>query len=388
MAKQDRTRHPKVGGVPAGVEDIMQAIREAVDEATADLGRFNLLAIGNTGAGKSSLINAVFGWKIAETGIGRPVTDGTKSYEHPHHPITFFDTRGIEIGEGKAVIVERLVGEIKSRQMRPIEDQIHVAWYCLRWSDRRLEDGQADVIRAVAATGVPVILVMTQVPQQDGRCHPDAIELAESIVAMGLPLSPGSGVILTAAINDPWTGGAHGLPELLDATLAVVPEGARNALVASQQIDLQRKRDASGDIVLQHAAMSATAAASPIPFSDAAALVPIQLAMIARVTAIWGLDVSKRTLANVIGSALLTSGATYVGRQIVAGLLKLIPGIGWLAGAALNAGVASGLTLSIGTAWTTVVEALASKPENVSTLSSEEVNAAFKQAFRPGQEAA
>ena len=104
-----------------------------------------------------------------------------------------------QIGEDKAVIVERLVHEIESRRTQAVEEQIHVAWYCLRWSDRRLEDGQAEVIRAIAATGVPVILVMTQVPQQGGLCHPDA---AAPDGPVSLPLAGPAATAITAPSSD------------------------------------------------------------------------------------------------------------------------------------------------------------------------------------------
>src|SRR4051812_33127463 len=36
--------------------------------------RMNLLIVGKTGTGKSTLVNAVFGDEVASTGVGRPVT--------------------------------------------------------------------------------------------------------------------------------------------------------------------------------------------------------------------------------------------------------------------------------------------------------------------------
>lgn len=364
------------------IDQLMSSIRDRLDEALGDLGRFNLLVVGNTGAGKSTLINSIFGWQIARTGNGRPVTQGTTAYAHPHLPLTIFDTRGIEIGEERTAITERLVGEIKRRRPLPVEEQIHTAWYAVRWSDRRIEDGQIQVIHALAAAGVPVILALTQVPYRGGEYHPDALEFANSIVSLGLPLQPGSGLVLTAAIDDPWTGEAHGLQGLLDMTFSVAPEGARSALTAAQQIDRRRKRDAAMAIVVQHAAAASAAAASPIPFSDAAALIPIQITMLVRITALWGLDIGRATLATTIGSALLTSGATFVGRQIVGNALKLIPGIGWIAGAALNAGVAGAVTTGIGTAWSSLVERLADTPEAVAAMSPADIRKAFEAELR------
>ena len=45
-------------------------------------GRFNLAIFGKTGAGKSTLINAIFGEAVAKTGIGEPVTQDEHLYIH------------------------------------------------------------------------------------------------------------------------------------------------------------------------------------------------------------------------------------------------------------------------------------------------------------------
>jgi len=45
-------------------------------EAFASLGLFNLLVVGKTGVGKSTLVNTMFGSEVARTGVGEPVTKG------------------------------------------------------------------------------------------------------------------------------------------------------------------------------------------------------------------------------------------------------------------------------------------------------------------------
>jgi putative ribosome biogenesis GTPase RsgA len=46
--------------------------RHAFAQESASLGRFTLVVLGRTGVGKSTLVNAVFGETLAETGsVGR-----------------------------------------------------------------------------------------------------------------------------------------------------------------------------------------------------------------------------------------------------------------------------------------------------------------------------
>lgn len=72
-------------------------VRDAIEDALKKRGEARLLIAGKTGVGKSTLVNAVFQGKIAETGQGRSVTEGVKEYSKSGIPICIVDTRGIEI---------------------------------------------------------------------------------------------------------------------------------------------------------------------------------------------------------------------------------------------------------------------------------------------------
>lgn len=87
---------------------------------------------------------------------------------------------------------------------------------------------------------------------------------------------------------------------------------------------------------------------SPIPFSDAFLLVPVQLTMMARLHKLFGQSWSK-SLSSSISKELVVVG---LGRSAVGNLMKLIPTVGIIAGAAINGVVASTITEALG--WTTV----------------------------------
>ena len=382
MAKTLASQAKNGGSIPLA-RSVLDGFETAYDQALSDLGRFNLAIFGKTGVGKSTLINAIFGGEIARTGTGRPVTLKTQYFEHPSGIFGVYDSEGIEVGQEGDEILARFHDLIASKRKRPIEEQIHVIWYCVRAADLRFEDSQAKFIEALASEGLPIVFVLTQVHRRDGEIHPSAIELADSILARRLPLAPDNRVFFTMALPDTWGGWeAFGLQELLDATFRVAPEGVANALTAAQKIDLARKA-ARARLYVKGAALSAAAAgATPIPFSDAALLVPIQTGLMAKIAAIFGLGVKKGTLGTMAGAAFAGGGVTNAGRYIVTNLLKFVPGANVAAGT-IRAGVASALTYAVGEAWIAVCTQLHKLgPAAVDRLPAEELRELFLREFK------
>ncbi len=317
------------------------------------LGRFNLALFGKTGVGKSTLVNAVFGAPVAATGIGEPVTHDAHLYLDDRGRLGLLDTRGLEIGRDDRQLLKELEAYVKQMRRGPVEDQVHVVWYCVRGMDRRFEPFEADFVRRLAALDLPVIVVLTQVPRgTGGQLHPDAVALARHITGLGLPIVDGR-PYLTYALEDPFSGqSSYGLTELLEATFRGAPEAVHAALTAAQQIDLKRKATQAHRFIAGTAAGAAAAAATPIPFSDASVLVPLQLAMMARVAQLYQVPVDRAALMAVAS----TTVATQAGRASVTGLLKLIPGAGTITGGAIGAAVASSFTYGMGEAWLAVVQ--------------------------------
>lgn len=325
-------------------------------EAFAALGCFNLAVFGKTGVGKSTLVNAIFGRDVAATGVGSPVTRGLVYHRHPDGFLGLYDSEGFETGTAGDAIVDGLRRLVADHRTRAVDEQIHAVWYLVRWSDRRFERAQEQFVRELASLGLPVIVVMTQVPSRDGQVHPEAVEFAEYIQSLGLPIRPHGRVVLTNALSDTFTQSpVFGLQALLDDTYAVIPEVAEAALTAAQVLDVGRKKKAVAAIINQAVVVAAGVGATPIPFADAALLVPNQVTMIARITAAYGLPPNRSRALATAGSVVLTGGATMAGRYAVTSLLKFIPG-GAIAGSAISATVAGALTKAVGHAWSRVCE--------------------------------
>ena len=363
-----------------GTDWFQDSFRKEYDQQSAAIGRFNLAIFGKTGVGKSTLINAIFGEEVARTGIGEPVTRGSHLYLDRIGHLGIVDTQGLEVGKDNREILSELGKAMREMRRRPLSEQIHLAWYCVRGLDRRFEEAEADFVRRLDEIGLPVVLVLTQVPMRDGRYHPDAVELARKIEQYRLPLAGGQPYFVFAKADAFADQRAHGLQNVLDATFRVAPEGVHGALVAAQTIDAARKaKEAQGYI---GAAVTAAAGAAfiPIPFSDAAALVPIQLGMMAKIAQLYSIKVDRAALMAIAS----TTAATQAGRATFGGLLKMLPGAGTVAGGMMSAGVATSFTYAMGQAWLAVCQRVArgSFGGLTQALDNEAVREAFVEEFK------
>ncbi|MEU6414718.1 DUF697 domain-containing protein [Microbispora sp. NPDC046933] len=345
-------------------ESIAVRVNEEFESALAGLGRFNLAIFGITGAGKSTLVNAVFGEDLAETGVGAAVTKQLTPYSRPDDILRVYDSRGFEMGESREQLLDELAKQVARTRAGDVDDYIHAVWYAIRAADRRLEEGQEEIIRHLAGLGLPVLLVLTQTPLVNGRPDQKTMEFARSIQGRGLPLSPAGQVFFTNAQADELLPMVHGLDELLPATFHVVPEAARSALVAAQRIDLSRKREKATRIVRNSVAAAAAIGATPIPFSDAVLLVPNEIHMIARITAAYGLGTRLTTVSGAV-TAFLNGILSQVGASIAGNLLKLIPGAGSVIGGAVNAATASSVTWALGRSWMALCETAVENGEQI-----------------------
>lgn len=96
--------------------------------------------------------------------------------------------------------------------------------------------------------------------------------------------------------------------------------------------------------IIHTASVAAATAASPIPFSDAALLIPIQTTMITGLYKANGANISR----GVVDGALKATIVSSLGKSLAGNLLKLIPGVGTIAGGTLNAGVSVAFTEALG----------------------------------------
>jgi uncharacterized protein (DUF697 family) len=137
--------------------------------------------------------------------------------------------------------------------------------------------------------------------------------------------------------------------------MTLIPEGHQTAFVAAQRVSIELKQRRARAVIATATAAAAAVGATPIPFADAALLVPIQIGMLVGISATFGLDVDDAFFGTLVTSVTGTVGATLAGRAIVGSLFKFIPGIGSAAGGAITGATAAALTTTLGQAYIRVL---------------------------------
>lgn len=332
-----------------GFEELLTKISEAYKDAENKLGQCNVLVIGKTGVGKSTLINSVFRDRLAETGVGRPVTDGIRQYTKLNYPITVYDTPGLELNANQVKSVQLEVAElIEDKRIQNPREHIHVVWYCINHEAHKFEQIEEDWIKEIELKEVPVILILTQAISVDEE---ERSEFIDWLRKKNLPVS-----YIIPVLAEPKRVGKHivevyGLTCLVEATFELLPEVARKAFVKEQIASLNLKAEEAFNYVTGYVASSAIVGASPIPFSDAFLLVPLQATMLGHITVIFGLPFDKAFITAILSAIGGVGGITTAGRFIVTNLIKLIPGAGTVVGGAIAASTAATLTLALGLAY-------------------------------------
>lgn len=348
-------------------------IAAAVKEANSSLGHVNVLIAGRSGVGKSTLINAVFRENLAETGQGRPVTMEIREITKENLPVSIYDSRGLEMQEYQKTIDE-LVDFVQRRNADSDPTKhIHIAWVCLHEDSRRVEPAET-LLHEKLAEYVPVIGVITKHRSDQGF---------KSEVEKLLPHCRNYVQVraLEEVIDDEITLKPKGLELLVDLTIGAIPEGARRAFAASQNASLKLKQVEARKIIAAAATASGAAGLSPIPFSDAFIIAPIQVGMLAKITTVFGISLSGNMLTSLVTSAAGVGGASLAGRTIVSGVMKLFPGAGTAAGAAVSGATAVALTTALGEAYTAALMAIFEEDPDAEPTG-EEIGTKFKQMMR------
>lgn len=308
----------------------------------------NLMLIGVSGSGKSSLINYIFHENIAQVGAGKPVTTRIKKYSSQNSLINIFDTMGYEVkneNEDSNQFEREVFFEIERRKLGPLTEHIHIIWYCIPITNHRIYDYDIANLRKLSSANIPLFIVFTKC-DEDTETDDGKGEISEKYKELlgnhgfGIPQ-----IFETATEGE--------LNFDLDRLIQVSADSLedkmlRSAFVHAQLHNLTLKKEEATTTIHIAAMAAGAAAAVPIPIADAPVIISLQVGMALKLANIYGFGMIGESATALLKSQIIS----LAGKQVASSLLKFIP----ILGSAVNATVAISFTEGLGWGLVTIYE--------------------------------
>lgn len=307
----------------------------------------NILICGKTGAGKTSLVQAVTHvGTVPDEAIGNAeaTTRGFDVYET--EVANFIDSEGMEPGQTVEEYSRFIMGEVVNRlDSDTAENLVHNIWYCIDGSGARVQSADARLIQQFSDK---VLLVVT-------KSETLRKEQTEAMMSQLLDLLPQERIVMVSSHSK------TGLVQLLNKALEMTAKaidgadeelfGFRNrwsTYYSNMRKYWEEQAGKEADEYINWAAGRAAAIALiPLPLADVAPLMANEAYMIYRIGAAYGYAVDNSILTMLAGVA----GGSIAGKLAASFLpflkVPIAAGITYGVGKAAKAYFESGMTMNI-----------------------------------------
>ncbi|HET9209936.1 MAG TPA: GTPase [Thermoanaerobaculia bacterium] len=329
-----------------------------------------LMVLGRRGAGKSSLVNAVFGERVAAVGsvlseTGRPTW---YSYRGPRGEMKILDTRGLgDRTRPEAANFQDSLDEIRAVLVEEWPDAILFLCKAKDVDSHIAQDvANIEAVRAFIAEKhryrAPVVAVVTQVDELDPKRVEPPYEneikrrnidtavrtIQEALAERGIELAR----VIPVSTYAEYEGERRiydnywNVEELVDYLVDVLPRSAQVQMARLSQLQAVQRKLAR-KMTAAAAAVAGGIAAAPIPIADILPLTALQIGLITGIAYLSGREMSKAAAREFLAALGANVGAAFALREGARALAKFVfPG----AGSAVSAGVAFAGTWGIGEA--------------------------------------
>ena len=315
----------------------------------------NVLVLGNSGVGKSTLINAVLGTDVAAASFGTAGTTKELKIYGPDlggSPFNLIDSVGFEPNWFKAW---QAVNAVKAWSRKSAKEgnedtQINIVWFCIDGCAAKLfPETVENMAKAVSMwKDIPVVVVITKSFSKPDRDR-NITMIREAFDKVKKYHCNVQGIMPVVAqiyeIDENTSVAPEGLAELVDKTLELMPEGFQIADENVKRFRLNRKRALAQAVTGVAVTSAVVVGAVPIPVPDAPILVSIETIMVNRILNIYEIknEDDKKRFTEIL---LEMGAATLIGKAAISAV-KAIPGIN-LAADVINAIVAGAVVSLMG----------------------------------------
>ena len=302
----------------------------------------NIMLLGFSGAGKSSLVNRIFGADIAKVSDVKPETQGFENIYFGKDygmSVNIIDTAGCELSQG-----ETYYHEVHKRIVDGVKGQpVHIIWYCIAMTEDRVQPIDVFILNKLMeeeSIRKRVCIVFTKRDEDSEKGEKVNVfrEVINEDVKYKVPMFE-----TTADVEYQFD-----IDKLIQWSAdSIDEEDLKNKFIASQFIDLNAKKKQAQKVIGAAAAAAAAAGAIPFPFADSVVLVPIQVKMITSIIDVYGVTNLASISTSLVGDIIISQ----LGKSFAKTLVSIIPLVGPalnIATSTVNAAVASGITTAIG----------------------------------------
>ncbi|GAA8622179.1 hypothetical protein KYTH76_07770 [Helicobacter pylori] len=228
---------------------------------------------------------------------------------------------------------------------------IDVAYLCVKETSSRIEEREKELLNLTKKWNIPTIVVFTNTQERAGDAF---VQEAQRVIDeewdfkgfIRAYVRVNSVAFSFRGMEVP----VEGLKELVDETkkcLIDAKKNKQNHFLLIQKANIQARKqamiDESKTIIHVASGAAATVGLIPIPFSDIPLITTAQMAMIYKMNRAFEVKMENSVAASLITGLLGVTAVAQVGRTLVNGLLKFIPGVGSVAGGATAVAITEGM---------------------------------------------